>query len=162
MTNRELTNPKKGQYVVCKHLGDNGDLLLGRIESVRSSGEVLLTNFLDKKMSIKSIKILKQRNHRASAAEVKLLMKLYMKTRDKQKVRLAAVGLGRKGETPAVVVRRRLSIQQSAVQRSASPGMLVLQAYNALDASEKAFFKDVLLVELRDEIRRWTLNGTTT
>lgn len=53
---------KKGQYVVCRYDGDNGDLIVGKVESVRSNGEVLLTNLLTNGHSVKSHAVLVARN----------------------------------------------------------------------------------------------------
>jgi hypothetical protein len=53
---------RKGQHVVCAYHGDNGDLIVGRVESVRSNGDVILRNLLTDNRSVKGREILSQRN----------------------------------------------------------------------------------------------------
>ena len=49
---------RKDQHVLCKYNGDNGDLIVGRIESVRKSGDIILTNLLTGGRSVKEYKTL--------------------------------------------------------------------------------------------------------
>lgn len=71
-----MAHPKelrKDQYVLCKYNGDNGDLIVGRIESVRRGGDVLLTNLLTGNRSVKKSEVLLRRNvvvHKKYADEV--------------------------------------------------------------------------------------------
>lgn len=53
---------RKDQYVICKYNGDNGDLIVGRIESVRTNGLVNLTNLLTGKVATKKSSVLTRRN----------------------------------------------------------------------------------------------------
>jgi hypothetical protein len=55
---------KARQYWAVRHNGDNGDLILGRVKSVRSTGEVVLVNLLTDKISTKNINVLRVRNKR--------------------------------------------------------------------------------------------------
>ena len=53
---------KKGQHVICKYQGTGGDLLVGRVESVRTNGDVLLTNLVSDTRSVKKASVLATRN----------------------------------------------------------------------------------------------------
>lgn len=55
---------RKGQYLICKYRGENGDLILGQITSVRSIGEVLIRDLLNDRVtpSVKKIEIVASRN----------------------------------------------------------------------------------------------------
>lgn len=54
---------RKGQYVVAKYEGrGNGDLIVGRIEGIRSSGHVLVANCLSGQISTKKYSVLSRRN----------------------------------------------------------------------------------------------------
>lgn len=60
-------NPTARQYYAAKYNGSNGDLIVGRVKSVRSNGDVILTNLLTGNRSTKATKatkILLHRNHR--------------------------------------------------------------------------------------------------
>jgi hypothetical protein len=61
---------KKGQYVACRHNGTgNGDLIVGRIQSVRSSGHVICQNLLTGVTSTKLARVLRKRNFLVSKKE---------------------------------------------------------------------------------------------
>jgi len=54
---------RKGQFVICKYEGDNGDLIVGCVESVRTGGQIVLKNLLSQgPPSIKNEKVLLERN----------------------------------------------------------------------------------------------------
>jgi hypothetical protein len=53
---------KKGQYVLSKCHGDNGDLIAGVIVSVRSSGDVILENLLTFARAVKKATVLNGRD----------------------------------------------------------------------------------------------------
>jgi len=94
--------PSAGHYYAVKYLGDNGDLILGKVESVRTTGEVILTNLLTENRSVKATKILLGRNHRISKREADTLLALYKKTKNVQTVRKAAVALWVAKQAPVV------------------------------------------------------------
>lgn len=81
----------KGQYYAAKYRGKNGDLILGRIESVRQNGDVILENLLTGSRSTKHIDILRRRNKRVSKAEVDHVLDVWETTGSKSKTREAAV-----------------------------------------------------------------------
>lgn len=78
---------KKGQYYAAKYDGINGDLLLGQIKSVRSDGEILLTNLLTGNLSTKKAEVLAQRNKRIKKKQADEMLALWEKTRSKKQVR---------------------------------------------------------------------------
>lgn len=78
---------RAGQYYAAKYQGDNGDLILGKVKSVRRNGEVLCINMLNKETSIKSTEILLRRNVRVSKKLVVEALNLYQSSQDKQAVR---------------------------------------------------------------------------
>lgn len=84
---------KKGQFYAAKHKGNNGDLIVGEVKSVRKNGDVILTNLLTGNRSVKGADILKSRNKRISKAQAYALQAEYAKTGDRQKVRAMAVAL---------------------------------------------------------------------
>lgn len=62
---------RKGQYVLCKFKGNNGDLIAGRVESVRWNGKIILTNLLTDSPSTKDASVLDARNTVVPARIVK-------------------------------------------------------------------------------------------
>lgn len=60
---------KAGQYYAARYQGHNGDLIVGRVKSVRATGEVVLVNLLTDQLSTKSIGVLALRNKRISKAQ---------------------------------------------------------------------------------------------
>lgn len=84
---------RKGQYVLCRYHGNNGDLVAGRIESVRrSGGTVVLTNMLTGKESVKRTHILSARNLVVPKKEVDRVINSYQE-QGKQAARKLAVSL---------------------------------------------------------------------
>jgi hypothetical protein len=59
---RKKNEFRKDQHVLCRYNGDNGDLIVGRIESVRKNGDVILTNLLSGNKSVKKASVLSARN----------------------------------------------------------------------------------------------------
>lgn len=53
---------RKGMHLIAKYEGENGDLILGRIESVRSNGEILGINLLTNARFVKSTAVVERRN----------------------------------------------------------------------------------------------------
>jgi hypothetical protein len=54
---------KQGQYVACKYNGSsNGDLIVGRVHSVRKTGHIILQNLLTKTIATKLTRVVAQRN----------------------------------------------------------------------------------------------------
>ena len=60
---------KKGQYYAARFHGQNGDLVVGRIESVRKNGDIILTNMLTGNRSVKKATVLSHRNHQVTKTE---------------------------------------------------------------------------------------------
>lgn len=81
--------PSKGWFYAAKFLGDNGDLILGRVKKT-SKGEVFLINLLTKKESVKSIEILLRRNHRITKREADAIVEYYEYKQSKQEARAMA------------------------------------------------------------------------
>lgn len=73
----------KGKHVVCKYAltkGKNGDLIVARVESVRSNGDVVLTNLLlapGAKKSIKKFRVLMKRNQIVPKVEALKIVKIF-------------------------------------------------------------------------------------
>lgn len=53
---------RKGMHVIAKYEGDNGDLIVGRIESVRTNGDIIGENLLTGARFTKHSSILEKRN----------------------------------------------------------------------------------------------------
>jgi len=53
---------RKGNYVLCRYQGDNGDLIAGCVESVRRNGDIILRNLLTDARSVKRVDVLEDRN----------------------------------------------------------------------------------------------------
>jgi hypothetical protein len=81
---------KAGHYYAAKYHGDNGDLIVGRVESVRSSGVVILTNLISGNRSTKDIDVLSKRNVRVSKTEADEILDVF-KTKGKASARELAV-----------------------------------------------------------------------
>jgi len=61
-TENEKKTLRKDRYVICKYEGDNGDLIVGKIASVRSNGDIVLVNLLSGQRAVKHVDILAKRN----------------------------------------------------------------------------------------------------
>lgn len=82
---------KKGQHVICKYHGNNGDTIVGRIESVRSKGNIILTNLLTGHRSTKDVYIVETRLHIVHKAVALKVVEVFQNTKDRQKARAFAV-----------------------------------------------------------------------
>lgn len=87
---------KAGQYWAAKYEGTNGDLILGKVKSVRHSGEIVLTNLLSGKTSTKKAKVLLVRNKRVSAVQSKEILKEYLNVYKKTKSKTTAKAAARR------------------------------------------------------------------
>jgi hypothetical protein len=83
---------KAGQYYAAAYNGDNGDLIVGLVKSVRRNGEVILKNLLSGKNSTKSISVLLRRNKRITKAQAAQILGVYVGD-GKPTARKFAVGL---------------------------------------------------------------------
>jgi hypothetical protein len=92
---------KAGHYYAAAYNGDNGDLIVGRVRSVRTTGEVLLTNMITGKISTKSADVLGSRNKRITKTQAWELAE-YAEHHSKAEVRKLAVSMLAFGERPAV------------------------------------------------------------
>ena len=90
-----MSTIKAGHYYAAAYNGNNGDLILGVVRSVRTTGHVVLDNLLSGTTSTKKTEVLQRRNKRISKKQADELLKLFNKTHDKQKVRAAAVGVAK-------------------------------------------------------------------
>lgn len=59
---------RKGMHLIAKYEGDNGDLVVGRIESVRTNGDIIGTNLLTGSRFTKSTHVINKRNVTCSKA----------------------------------------------------------------------------------------------
>lgn len=84
-------NVVKHQHYACRYKGDNGDLIVGRVISVRRGGDVQLVNLLTGSKSFKSHEVLAQRNKRITKRQADRIVKVWERTKSKDKARTAAV-----------------------------------------------------------------------
>jgi len=84
---------RAGHYYAAKYHGENGDLILGKVKSVRSNGEVVCANLLSGDVSTKAVDVLASRNHRISKAQADELLALWEETGDRKQVRDSAVNM---------------------------------------------------------------------
>ena len=85
---------RAGWYYAARYNGNNGDLIVGRVQSVRTSEEetnVVLINLITSKRALKGLKTLERRNKRVSKPQAMKLRNMYLETGDKAKVRSVAV-----------------------------------------------------------------------
>lgn len=70
---------KKGQHLVCRFKGDNGDLVVGRVDSVRAGGTVLLVDLLTESPQprVKQASILAERNVEVSKMDALRVVRRY-------------------------------------------------------------------------------------
>jgi len=91
---RKGSGIKAGQHYAAAYNGKNGDLIIGRVKSVRVQGEVVLTNLLNGHTSTKKSDVLLVRNRRVTKAQaeeiVKFYRSIYKATKSKDKARQAA------------------------------------------------------------------------
>lgn len=85
----------KGWYVACKYKGENGDLVLGEVLSVRrkSTGDVQLVNLLTGAKVFKQYKTLITRNKRVDIRQKDALLEVWEKTKSRAKTKKAAIEL---------------------------------------------------------------------
>lgn len=81
---------RKDQYVACKYNGDNGDLIVGRIEIVRNGGKIVIENLLTGKSAVKSAAVLARRDKIVSKRDALGIKKVF-ETSGKRAARQAAV-----------------------------------------------------------------------
>jgi|WetSurSiteA1Bulk_404760.scaffolds.fasta_scaffold20335_3 hypothetical protein len=107
---------KAGQYYAAAYNGDNGDLIIGRVKSVRRNGEVLLENLLSVsgKTSVKKIEVLLKRNKRVTGLQADAVVKEYKKTGSRAAARQKAVSLAPVSviEQPATPLKEQLSMKE--------------------------------------------------
>ncbi len=88
---------KKGQYVLCRYHGaQNGDLIVGRVKSVRATGEVILDDLLSDtgKPRVKQANILAKRNVIAGKRDADRVIHEYHDTfQNRAKARICAVSI---------------------------------------------------------------------
>ena len=65
---------KAGHFYAAKYHGNNGDLIVGKVKSVRVTGEVVLINLLSDKIATKKVDVLRARNKRISASQADRLL----------------------------------------------------------------------------------------
>ena len=82
--------PVKGHFYAAAYNGDNGDLILGRVESVRTSGHIVLTNLLTGGTSTKKADVLRRRNKRISKSQAQKIAAIF-KAKGRAEARKAAV-----------------------------------------------------------------------
>ena len=87
---------RSGQYWAAKYNGRNGDLIIGRVKSVRTTGEVVLVNLLTASIATKSVNVLRRRNCKVSKADACEIQAVYSQTGDRQAARAKAVELTNK------------------------------------------------------------------
>lgn len=100
----------KGWYVACKYKGENGDLVLGKVLSVRrkSTGDVQLVNLLTGAKVFKQYKVLMSRNKRIDNTQKDKLLEVWEKTKSRAKTKKAAIempefeGRGKRKKEPPV------------------------------------------------------------
>jgi hypothetical protein len=97
---------RAGQFYAAKYAGDNGDLILGRVNSMRKTGHVILENLLTGNTSTKNISVLLKRNSKISKKDSDLILKVWRSTRRKSDTRKRAVEITSKksNNNPKVVV----------------------------------------------------------
>lgn len=99
-----MVNMKKGQYMAAKFRGfGNGDVIVGRVESVRVGGTTLLANLITGKTSVKKTRVLAARNHRVTKVQADALVKV-ARVEGNQAARQQAVDLWRLTATRATHV----------------------------------------------------------
>ena len=101
---------RAGHFFAARYNGKNGDLIVGRVKSVRQNGEVILVNLLSGTVSTKKAEVLKKRNKRISKNQASQLVRIYKKTDDKQVVRENAVAMDTYQEQRKV--RKKKSVKE--------------------------------------------------
>jgi hypothetical protein len=80
----------KGQFYAAKYKGSGGDLILGQVQSVRTSGHIVSTNLLNGKTSTKKIEVFLRRNKRISKSQANKISAAF-KRGGKEEARKAAI-----------------------------------------------------------------------
>ena len=119
---------KKGYWLVCKYKGDNGDLIVGRVESVRTNGQVILTNLLTGALSTKSAAVLLKRNVVVNKALADKVLAIF-EAEGKKEARAAAVRLA------AAKLAENVPQQQLPFKSKSADS--VIKAYRALSKAEQ-------------------------
>jgi hypothetical protein len=89
---RSANGVRTGQYYAAAYNGNNGDLIIGKVTSVRANGLVILKNLLSNRPSTKKIEVLLRRNKRVSKASAhRILEDFVASSGDKFVARVTAV-----------------------------------------------------------------------
>lgn len=124
---------KAGQYYAAKYRGENGDLIVGRVRSVRTTGEVVLINLLNDQLSTKSVTVLARRNKRISKSQAVEIVETHKK-------------VGRTGARALAVAMKAFGEKQTelplvpAATREAALNELAVE----IDRLIRKFIKDLL------------------
>jgi hypothetical protein len=135
---------KKNQYCVCRFAGKrNGDVVVGRIESVRKNGSILIESLLGGTLRVKSSEVFSQRNLIVSKAEADNVVTVFEKTGSAIAAREAAVQIAKTrihGAPPDMTLRLPPSRETDQA----------LKAWEALsDEGKKRFAREVWADVLR-------------
>jgi hypothetical protein len=147
------TAHKKGQHVVCRYgLSDgksNGDLVVGRIESVRTNGDVILTRLPEGTRAVKGADVLSSRNVVVTKREAEEVLAV-IATRGPNAGRAAAVYVARRAleRSPG-----QLALKPNT-GRAAAPVPTPEEKVKAAVATLDALSDDELAETMRTEGRR--------
>lgn len=70
----------KGSYVLCKYRGDNGDMVAGVVESVRSNGDIICKSLFADTKHTKSVEVFNQRNILVRKRDAERVVEVYEKS----------------------------------------------------------------------------------
>lgn len=111
--------PRSGHYVLCKselnESKSNGDLIVGRVVSVRANGRVECINLITGRPSLKTTANLLSRNYRGSKNEADHVLGIYTRQptrKGKHSARLASAAIWKqRSAVPSAVATNRMSTQ---------------------------------------------------
>lgn len=131
--------PRAGEFWAIRMRGDNGDLIVGQVMSIRSTkavkkgekkGSVVCKNLLTDHKSTKDMPVFVDRNKRVSKQQAMELVDLWNQTKDKKKVREAAV----------LMPEFSGNMKKDPPYSDANPAE---QQLNAIEASIRCIMRDV-------------------
>lgn len=127
---------RRGQWFICKFKGDNGDLIVGCVESVRTKGVILLTNPLIKGSSKKFASVLSTRNLRVRKSVADKVVAMY-KLRGKRAARALAVHLSSEilRPRPAAIPPRKEHLVSTTM--AIRTGIGIARSFGKLSSEEK-------------------------
>lgn len=150
--------------MICKYKGKGGDLIVGRVESVRTNGEVLLTNLVSDTRSVKKASVLSARNMIVSKADAMAVLGsdfFPANVQSRELIRARAVAFATRGKgaaaPPAQLKLNLMGIKKNMV--TLAKAIKAAEDPALLQAQERMWHVVAGYRALNNEMRKEALRG---